>query len=271
MKLKISELCSGCCPENVTLGTADAELTARIKAKTLKKIGAQPARRRVRVRTLLLAAAIAAFFGSAACAVVRYNMNLQDVQDQDEVVTGHITEINKNGEVVNDKTLYFPDAGLLLTFTGPDESYNRPEFKANWLPSAATHIVYRGEWTDYLCNDGKGNIMPYLITATNVNTGNSKGVLNGKTEIVKQENWDGWEITEIVSDYTESKNFCSWWTVNYIFMFDPERGYLVKVCGTDSMETLEKIAGSLEIRESDTPPYEYPFSEEIGYLDLGRG
>lgn len=63
---------------------------------------------------------------------MRYNMNLQDVQDQDEVVTGHITEINKNGEVVNDKTLYFPDAGLLLTFTGPDESYNRPEFKANW-------------------------------------------------------------------------------------------------------------------------------------------
>ena len=249
MKLKISELCSGCCPENVTLGTADAELTARIKAKTLKKIGVQPTRRRVRVRTLLLAAVIAAFFGSAACAIVRYNMNLQDVQE----------------------TLYFPDAGLLLTFTGPDESYNRPEFKANWLPSAATHRVYRGEWTDYLCNDGKGNIMPYLITATNVNTGNSKGVLNGKTEIVKQENWDGWEITEIVSDYTESKNFCSWGTVNYIFMFDPERGYLVKVCGTDSMETLEKIAENLEIRESDTPPYEYPFSEEIGYLDLGRG
>lgn len=164
----------------VTLGTSDAELTARIKAKTLKKIGVQPTRRRVRVRTLLLAAVIAAFFGSAACAIVRYNMNLQDVQDQDEVVTGHITEINKNGEVVNDKTLYFPDAGLLLTFTGPDESYNRPEFKANWLPSAATHRVYRGEWTDYLCNDGKGNIMPYLITATNVNTGNSKGVLNGK-------------------------------------------------------------------------------------------
>ena len=99
----------------------------------------------------------------------------------------------------------------------------------------------------------------------------SKGVLNGKTEIVKQENWDGWEITEIVSDYTESKNFCSRGTVNYIFMFDPERGYLVKVCGTDSMETLEKIAENLEIRESDTPPYEYPFSEEIGYLDLGRG
>ena len=67
MKLEISELCSGCCPENVTLGTSDAELTARIKAKTLKKIGVQPTRRRVRVRTLLLAAAIAAFFGSAAC------------------------------------------------------------------------------------------------------------------------------------------------------------------------------------------------------------
>ena len=29
MKLKISELCSDCCPENVSLGTADAELAAR--------------------------------------------------------------------------------------------------------------------------------------------------------------------------------------------------------------------------------------------------
>lgn len=271
MKLKISELCSGCCPENVTLGTSDAELAARIKAKTFKKIGVQPARRHVRVRTLLLAAVIAAFFGSAAYAIARYSMNLQDVRDQDEVVSGHITEINKNGEVVNDETLYFPDAGLLLTFTGPDESYNSPEFKANWLPSAATHRVYRGEWTHYLCNDGKGNIMPYLITAKNVDTGNDKGVLNGKTEIVKQENRDGWEITEIVSDYTES-SFASWEIVNYIFMFDPGRGYLVRVCGTDSMETLEEIAENLEIRESDTPPYEnkyYP--EHFGIFDLGRG
>ena len=54
-------------------------------------------------------------------------------------------------------------------------------------------------------------------------------------------------------------------------MFDPARGYLVQVSGTDSMETLEKIAENLEIRESDTPPFESPFSEEIGILDLGRG
>ena len=37
MKLKISELCSGCCPENVTLGTADAELAARIRPGRLKR------------------------------------------------------------------------------------------------------------------------------------------------------------------------------------------------------------------------------------------
>ena len=159
----------------------------------------------------------------------------------------------------------------MLTFTGPEGSYNLPEFKANWLPSAATHRVYRGEWTGYLCNDGKGSIMPYLITAENVDTGNFTGVLNGKTEIVKQENWDGWEITEIVSDYTECQSFCSWETVNYIFMFDPARGYLVQVSGTDSMETLAKIAENLEIRESDTPPYEHPYSETIGFLDLARG
>lgn len=271
MKLKISELCSGCCPENVTLGTADAELAARIKAKTLKKIGVQPSRRRVGVRTLLLAAAIAAFFGSAAYAIVRYSMNFQDVQDQGEVVSGRVLEISTDGEVLSDQTFYFPYASMVLSFTGPDESYNSPEFKANYLPSEPTNAVGRDEWTTYLCNDGKGSIMPYLITAENVDTGNSKGVLNGKTEIVKQENRDGWEITEISSDYTECQSFCSWESVNYIFMFDPERGYLVRVSGTDSMETLEKIAENLEIRESDMPPFESPFSEEIGILDLGRG
>lgn len=271
MKLKISELCGDCCPENVSLGTADAELAARIKVKTLKKIGVQPSRRRVRVRTLLLAAVIAAFFGSAAYAKARYNMNFQDVQDRDEVVTARLVEISKAGEVVYDRTMPFPEAGMVLTFTGPDESYNRPEFKANYLPSDPTHRVYRGEWTDYLCNDGKGNIMPYLITAMNVNTGNYKGVLNGKTEIVKQEKRDGWEVIEIVSDYTECQSFCSWEIVNYIFMFDHEHGYLFKVCGTDSMETLEEIAENLEIRESDMPSYENPYSESYGLLDLGRG
>lgn len=271
MKLKISELCSDCCPENVTLGTPDAELAARIKARTLKKLGVQPARRRVTVRTLLLAAVIAAFFGSAAYAIVRYSMNFQDVQDQDEVVSGRMLEISTDGEVLSDQTFYFPYASMVLSFTGPDESYNRPEFKANWLPSDPTSTVYSGEWTSYLCNDGEGSVMPYLITASNVNTGNSKGVLSGKTEIVKQENRDCWEITEISSDYTECQSFCSWEIVNYIFMFDPERGYLVRVSGTDSMETLEEIAKNLEIRESDTPPFESPFSEEVGILDLGRG
>ena len=271
MKLKISELCSDCCPENVALGKPDAELAARIKAKTLKKIGVQPARRRVRVRTLLLAAVIAAFFGSAAYAVVRYNMNLQDVQDQDEVVSGRVLEVSTDGEVLSDQTFYFPDASMVLSFTGPDESYNRPEFKANYLPSEPTNVSGVGEWTTYLSDDGRDNIMPYLITAENVNTGNSKGVLNGRTEIVKQENWDCWEITEISSDYTECQSFCSWEIVNYIFMFDPERGYLIRISGTDSMETLEKIAKNLEIRESGMPPFESPFSEEIGILDLGRG
>ena len=60
--------------------------------------------------------------------------------------------------------------------------------------------------------------------------------------------------------------------VNYILMFDEEQGILAVVRGEDSMETLEKIAKNLEIRETDTPvPKGNPLDEvQIGMMDIGR-
>lgn len=108
MKLKISELCSGCCPEN---GHARHIRCGAYRAH--KGQDAQKDRRSARAPPRESAYAAArrgdsSILRSAACAIVRYNMNLQDVQDQDEVVTGHITEINKNGEVVERQNVVFP-------------------------------------------------------------------------------------------------------------------------------------------------------------------
>ena len=65
--------------------------------------------------------------------------------------------------------------------------------------------------------------------------------------------------------------YCS--IVNYILMFDEERGILAIVQGVDSMETLEKIAKNLEIRETDIPmPQGSPQDEiQISMMDIGRG
>ena len=61
--------------------------------------------------------------------------------------------------------------------------------------------------------------------------------------------------------------------MNYILMFDEEQGNLAIVQGEDSMDTLEKIAKNLEIRETDTPvPQGNSLDEiQIGMMDIGRG
>ena len=62
MQIRISDLMDDCCPEGVELGTADEQLTRRIKADVLNKIkndAPQHGRRNV-TRILLLAAAVCA-------------------------------------------------------------------------------------------------------------------------------------------------------------------------------------------------------------------
>ncbi len=62
--------------------------------------------------------------------------------------------------------------------------------------------------------------------------------------------------------------------INYVFMFDETKGYFVRVAGAADMETLEKIARNIEVRESSTPyelePAGTPRSN-ICIIDLGRG
>ena len=273
MKIRISDICPDCCLENVQLGTADAELSARIKAMTMQKLGVgKPEINRKPLRILLLVAAAAAFFATAAFAIAEYTMNVKDVQEQDGVVSGRWLEVGDDGTVLEEQTFYYPDAGMLFTFDGPDYEYNLPEFRTGWLPTEPDFGSPDGEgWSMYLSGQTEGGGIGYIISANSVPTGeDSKYVLNGKTRVVKQENWGGWEVTEIVSDYTECLRRRTYDTANYILMFDPERGYLVIVSGEEDMETLERIAKNLEIRESDEP-CRNTYSETVGTLDIGYG
>ena len=101
-------------------------------------------------------------------------------------------------------------------------------------------------------------------------------VLNAEPVTIEEETWDNWKVTKVVADYSNTE-----WSslnkhlsiVNYILMFDEEHGILAIVQGEDSMDTLEKIAKNLEIRETDNPvPQGNSLDEiQIGMMDIGRG
>ena len=272
MELLISDISSLCFSDDIDITVSeDLDMTERIRASVMAQIkDTKPQKHRKPIRVFLIAAAVAALLTTAAFAISRFVMNKTET---DETVTGRWTKLDDEGNIILDQEIDFPDAGMVFTFTGPEERHNEPEFRALWLPEGDIEGNTDDDgWTWYLCDkgDGKGSL-PFLIQASNVNTGNSKFVLNGNVSIISEEEKDGWEITKIVCDYTDTSFKWDGNEANYVLMFNPEMGYLVRVGGTSDLETIEKIAENLEIRESDSPPFDSGMTETIGMLDIGRG
>ena len=272
-----------CCPEKVALGTADAALTQRIRENVMNKIkdgNTRPRRRNV-TRILLLAAVIATLMTATAFAAGIFGMRRETVP-ADEIPSGYWRFYDSEGELVEEQKLIYPDAGLVFTFTGPDRPRYELEIKPGWLPEGEHYDkCFRNDYT----GDGWGNSfgafcshdhIPCQIFAYEVDTGGRMSVLNAEPVTIEEEAWDNWKVTKVVADYssTEWSSLNKYFSiVNYILMFDEEQGILAVVRGEDSMETLEKIAKNLEIRETDTPvPKGNPLDEvQIGMMDIGRG
>lgn len=287
MKVYITDICSALCPTQVDIGREDSARSARIKATVFENIGESapnrvrrsPARaRRVKktLRTALIAAALAALMGATAYAVVSFAMERRDVK-AGEGVTGYWTYVSDTGEITEQQKISFKYASMVLSFTGPDGGGNKPELRCFWLPSEPTGGVTDPDgWTSYLTGTvgASGNSFPYIVSVSNVSTGNAKSVINGSAELVQESDWGAWHVLEITSDYSECRELFNYEndTVNYILLFDAQRGYLVTICGTSSMETLKHIARELEVRESDTPyTPDTSITETIGQLEPGRG
>lgn len=274
VKYLISELCAGCCPANVEIGAPDKDMTERVKARVLENLGRQEKSRgpRKTARTVLLAAAAAALLGTAAFAASDFFMNQESA---DGVVSGHWTEYAKDGSLLSDQEIFFPDAGMVFTFTGPETAYNEPELRVFWLPSEPNSGRTDEEgWTTYLANlgaDAADENIPWIISVQSVKTDGSKYVLNGTSTVVKEEYWGELYVQEIQSDYSGLERKHIFDEANYILLFDESRGYLVIISGTSDMETLEHIAQGLEIRESDRPKRENNLAADIGAIDVGRG
>ena len=265
------------CPTEISLGWEDRAMARRINASVMEKIGVEQTKPRrmakKSLRTLLLVATIAALMGTAAYAGNAFFMNIRRT---DAGETGYWRELDAEGELLNEQKITFPDAGMVLSFEGPQEIFNTPEFRCWYLPSEATFGCTDEEgWASYLSDNGDGPDIPYIISAGVVRPGNHKTIINGEVSVVKEEDWGDWHVTELSSDYTH----CTWHWVydraNYVLLFNSEKGWLVQVTGTESLETLEHIARELEIRDSGERPYfevqEGIVVEGIGMIDPGRG
>ena len=275
MKIRISDLMDQNCPESVELGATGKDMTRRIESMVMKKIDVeQPKPRRMRrktVSTVLLAAAIALLLGSAAYAVSGWFMKLRKTEEPE---TGYFRAVDAEGKLTTDFKVTFPDAGMVLSFEGPKERKNQPEFRCFYLPSEANFGFTDEEgWTIYLSDQGEGANLPYIISASNVYAGTHKSVINGEVTLVKEEDWGDWHVTELTSDYTKCTLRWTYERANFVLLFNSEQGWLVSVTGTAPLETLEHIAQELEIRDSGEPAFsgEDQVVEAMGMIDPGRG
>ncbi len=268
----LTDIMDRCCPEQLPV-TEDKALTVRIQARVLSQIGEERPRKGKRIlRTALLAAAAATLLITAAFAAAEYFMNRETVEEK---VSGYWQQIDENGDILFHQEITAPDAGMVLSFSGPADAPKRPEFRAFWLPSAASDGYTDEEgWTYYLADSGQGERLPYVISAPVIHSGKPQYVLSGKPTVVWEERWGDWDVLAITSDYSQcsSRWFYENDTANYVFLFDASRGYLISVSGTSDMDTLLHIARELEIRESDEAVREQDgFTATFGLLDLGRG
>ena len=279
MQIRITDLTEGCCPERAEPGKRDAELTRRIERDVFMKlnIDGRQVRRRNIVRIALIAAVIAALMTVTAFAAGLFTMERHQVEKGEEV-SGYWRFYDQEGELTEQQEWTYPEASIVFTFYGPEEEYNMPEFRFGWLPEEGEHYEEQKSMSEgWMYSYGlmcQCDIIPCQAGVMSVPVNGYRGVLNGEATVLKEEVWDCWDVTEIQVDYSNCTTVRWPKPVNYIYMFDQERGYLAYVRGCDGMETLEKIARNMEIRESDTPNTGYgsPLDEiQIGIFDLGRG
>jgi len=239
--------------------------------------------------TVLVAAIIISLLSATAYALGLFRMRVQELEADTSREGNYWIIHDENGNElsiqVGDKLLH----GLSFAFGG-DAVANQVEFHLNWLPEDSKIswvATENGGWHQYLIDDREQETdwypeegvfdaaIPYLITAEYAYNDHVL-VLNGACEIVKQEQWEGFEVYEVKcakdiwegNGTPEGRHLVSY--ENYVLMFSLEEGYMINVGGTADMETLEHIARELEVRSKGIPViYSSDFVVEI--INIARG
>ena len=240
MQIRITELTEGCCPERAEPGKRDAELVRRIEREVFIKLNMdrRQLRRRNIIRTVLIAAVIAALMTVTAFAAGLFSMERHKVEEGEEV-SGYWRFYDKEGNLTEQQEWTYPEASIVFTFYGPEEEYNMPEFRFGWLPEEGEHYEEQKSMSEgWMYSYGlmcQCDIIPCQAGVMSVPVKGYRGVLNGEATVLKEEVWDCWDVTEIQVDYSNCTTVRWPKPVNYIYMFDQERGYLAYVRGCDGM------------------------------------
>ena len=273
MKIRITDLMTDCCPEEAFIGDYDRRLAERIDRNVQQRISPEntrPNRHRRLPKAFLLAAALVLSIGTIAFAVAGYSMSHRKPAAEDSLVSGCRFEEVVDGKVWNSEILSFPDAGMVFTFTCPETMVKTPEFRCFWLPDEATEGLTDEEgWTKRLFRD-EGEKILYSISTVDYIRDGMQLVLSGDVEVTGEETWGEWQILKVTSDCSRLV-YPTYDRANYILLYQETTGYLVIIGGEADMETLEHIAGEMEIRESDIPAPESAGALPVGSIDLARG
>ena len=219
------------------------------------------------LRTILIAAVLVSMFTAAAYAIVMNSLKLRDVTD--ESVAG----------IWNEQYITLSHANLEMSFDINCDPCYEAEFKANWLPIEPQnpYSANREGWHTYLANVGEdmNGELPYVIQLRNgAELRDMHFYLNGKMDIVNEDEWHGWQRTEITGDYTDFQpaEATAMYTRNYLLLFSEENGYMVYIASSlYGFDVLEKIAENIDIEMLNTEAKPLDDASEVGYLDLGRG
>jgi hypothetical protein len=296
VKFIIADIAEQCCPEELNLGVYDKESTARITERVLNQIGAdKPQRHKGRkvISIIALVAAFVALMSITAYAISRYSTQVNPMKAAG-TDKGYWVFVDGTGSQVEAQVSDYMSKGMYFNFSSDSVPYS-VEFKPNWLPEAPGGLEFNENyftWTNYLIDDklvdGRESIeemyategvydaaIPYMIIVDYAYSDRAL-VLPGAKEIVKQETFGALELYEITCEreipVQPESGETEYWisSENYVFLFSPNDGYLITVGGTDSMETLERIAKSLDVRVTENPII-CNQSFEVDLLSIGRG
>lgn len=251
MKILLSDICSLCCPNKIKNKEMPPQIAERVKNRVLSQIeGKKKPHRYMPVKIIVIAAVFVTLLSGAAFALAQYTMSYEKVSGP---IKTESVVYDDNGEIIQSRKGFITEPGMILSINGSEEDYYLPEFRCYYLPSEPdSGITDQEGWASHLCNGAGGSDFPYFIGISSLHKGENNFVICGKPEIIDEKYWDDWYVLSISSDFSESKTYYyKNDRVNYVLLLNETNGWLITVMGTDSIETLEKIAANLEIRQSE--------------------
>lgn len=226
-------------------------------------------------RTILIAAVITSLLSVTAYAVSQFSMRGRPVRTGETFTWTY-----------NDTTREWP-CKYVFEFEGPTEC-PEVEFRAGWAPTAdywGWLPENRDGWgTLYeakeIYNEELGVYMPACVIdvcyAPQFVNGGAMILMDFTPNEIVEEEWDGGVRAlcfTAVAGHAIDREQTVFPTGSFVILFYPEQGWIIGVRGYDSMENIEHIARSLEVRalEKTVTQADFMGEREVEFGDIYIG